>query len=120
MYCVYDFRIIRTNTDRVKPPDETLKQGRNPDRGLLDSPSGKGCVSGSGLTPQEVQNAENSFKNPEKSGKRNRKSGNLYFYEILRFLRVLTIFFSLFVAFLYFSKVSKHGKLLYAPTLTIY
>jgi hypothetical protein len=29
----------------------------------------------SGLPPHEVQKAENSSKNPEKSGKRNRKSG---------------------------------------------
>ena len=39
MYGVYDLQIIRTNTDIVKPPSETLQQGRKPDRGLLDSPS---------------------------------------------------------------------------------
>jgi hypothetical protein len=39
---------------------------------------------GPGLPPDEVQKAENSSENPE-------KSGNLYFYEILQFLRVLTI-----------------------------
>jgi hypothetical protein len=41
----------------------------------------------SGLPPPEVQKAENPSKNPEKSGKRDRKSGenggNLYFYEFL-------------------------------------
>jgi hypothetical protein len=41
-----------------------------------------------GLPPHEVQKAEKSSKNPE-------KSGNLYFYEILRFLKVLTISFSI-------------------------
>jgi hypothetical protein len=56
----------------------------------------------SGLPPHEVQKAENSSKNPEKSGKRNRKSGNLYFYEILRFLRVLTISFSICSISLFF------------------
>jgi hypothetical protein len=60
----------------------------------------------SGLPPHEVQKAENSSKNPEKSGKRNRKSGqksgNLYFNEILRFLRVLTISFSIFSISLFF------------------
>ncbi len=39
MHCVYDLRIIRTNTDRVQPPDETLQQDQNPDRGFLDSSS---------------------------------------------------------------------------------
>ncbi len=55
------------------------------------------------MPPHEVQKAEKSSKNPEKSGKRNRKSGNLYFYEILRFLRVLTISFSIYSISLFFS-----------------
>jgi hypothetical protein len=50
------------------------------------------------LPPPEVQKAENPSKNPEKSGKRDRKNGknggDLYFYEFLRLLRALTIYFS--------------------------
>jgi hypothetical protein len=58
------------------------------------------------LPPDEVQKAENSSENPEKAEreieKAEIKSGTLYFYEILRFLRVLTISFSICSISLFF------------------
>jgi hypothetical protein len=38
LYFVSDLRIIWINTAELKPTDETLKQGRDLDHGLLDSP----------------------------------------------------------------------------------
>jgi hypothetical protein len=49
--------------------------------------------------------AENSSKNSKKAEReieKWKKSGNLYFYEILRFLRVLTIYFSICSISLFF------------------